>query len=303
MTIRSQIALLLAGVVYLLPQPASASMESCTQAHAAGQRAENAGHLKEALASFQECASDSECPLPIRNECTSLYTKVEGRLPTVVFSVVDHLGNDVTDVRVLSGDATIASSLDGRPLSVDPGKHDFRFELPNGETLTKSVVVRQGEKDRIVNLTLPRQEFAAAESGAASTEPSASAPDASDKHFKMPLGSWIAYGVGAAALVSWGTFGLVGRAKEQDLVDCSPNCTASRRDDYDTMKRDYLIADISLGVAAAGIVTGTVLLLTTGRRSRTADDATTASAPSRPLSVSPVALGRSGGGLLLEGRY
>lgn len=303
MTIRSHVALLFAAAVYLLPTPASASMESCTQAHAAGQRAENAGHLKEALSSFQECASDSECPLPIRNECTSLYTKVEGRLPTVVFSVIDHLGNDVTEVRVLSGDETIASSLDGRPLAVDPGKHEFRFELPNGETLTKPVVVRQGEKDRIVNLTLPRREFAAAESGAASADPAAPLPEATDKHFKMPLGSWIAYGVGVAALASWGSFGLIGRGKEQDLVDCSPNCGAARHDDYDTMKRDYLIADISLGVGAAAIVAGTVVLLTMGRRSRTAEDATAARTQGKPLSVAPVALGRAGGGLLLKAQY
>src|SRR4051794_10050451 len=105
MTIRSclrVLALLLAAGVLGLAQPVSANTESCTRAHAAGQREENAGHLKEALASFQECASDSECPLPIRNECTQLYTTVEGRLPTLVFSIVDGDGNDVVDVKAWS---------------------------------------------------------------------------------------------------------------------------------------------------------------------------------------------------------
>src|ERR1700754_2595254 len=108
----SGLALLIAGVVLMPAQPASANTESCTRAHAAGQREENAGHLKEALASFQECASDSECPLPIRNECTQLYTTVEGSLPTLVFSIVDAKGNDVVDVRAWSGEALIANGLD-----------------------------------------------------------------------------------------------------------------------------------------------------------------------------------------------
>ncbi len=150
MDYRSICGVLLAGLAFVLPQRASASMESCSQAHAAGQRAENAGHLKEALTSFQECASDAECPLPIRNECTSLYSKVEGRLPSLVFSVVDDKGNDVTDVRISSGETPLANGLDGRPITIDPGQHELRFELASGEVLTKSVVVRQGEKDRMV---------------------------------------------------------------------------------------------------------------------------------------------------------
>ena len=45
-------------LLFMLPLRASADTQSCTDAHASGQRAENAGHLKEALASFQDCASD-----------------------------------------------------------------------------------------------------------------------------------------------------------------------------------------------------------------------------------------------------
>jgi hypothetical protein len=300
--IKRSCQVLIAGIALLLPLQASANMESCTQAHAAGQREENAGHLKEALASFQECASDSECPLPIRNECTSLYSKVESRLPTLVFSVVDDRGNDVTDVRVSSNGASIANGLDGRPVAVNPGLHEFRFELPGGQELTKSVVVRQGEKDRIVNLTLPRNEFGTAEPARARGETPVPADERSDKRLRVPLASWISYGVGAAALASWGAFGLVGRGKEQDLVDCSPRCAATRHEDYDAMKRDYLIADISLGVAGAAVVAGTVLLFTMGRRSEARGEVA-ATAPKPALSLSPVALGRVGGGLVFGGRY
>lgn len=299
----SALALLIAGLVLTLAQPASASTESCTRAHATGQREENAGHLKEALASFQECASDSECPLPIRNECTQLYTTVEGRLPTMVFSIVDSHGNDVVDVKAWSGDTLLASGLDGRPVAVNPGLHELRFVLSSGETLSKSVVVRQGEKDRIVSLQLPRSEFASTQTADIQTATVTPPTKASDTSLKVPLGSWIAYGVGVAALGAWGTFALLGRNEEKGLEKCSPSCDSTMQGDYDAMKRDYLLADVSLGVAGAAAVAGTIILLTMGRRPKAAADGMAAGAAKRSVALSPVALGRVGWGLTLAGRY
>lgn len=303
MTSRSRwsvLALSVLGVALALPLRASADAESCTQAHATGQREENAGHLKDALLSFRACASDAQCPLPIRNECTNLYTTVEGRLPTLVFSVVDEGGNDVNDVRVSSADALIVSGLDGRPIAVNPGLHEFRFELPGGQTLTKSVVVRQGEKDRIVALKLPRSDFGAAPVSAGGE--AAAESSQSGRRYTVPLASWVAFGVGGAALVSWGTFALLGRNQEKELVDCSPSCQPERRDDYDAMKRNYLIADVSLGVAAAAAIAGTVMVFTMGKR-KPEGERLAGFGPKRALSLAPTALGRVGGGLVLQGRY
>lgn len=306
MTIRScwrRLLLLTVAVTIMHPQRAAADAESCTQAHATGQREENAGQLKEALASFRTCASDAECPLPIRNECTSLYSTVEGRLPTVVFSVVDAVGNDVTDVRVSSADVQIASGLDGRPVAINPGLHELRFVLPGGEVLTKSIVVRQAEKDRIVSLTLPRSEFGSTAPAQVRTEPVTTQPVEPSGRFTVPVASWVSFGVGAAALGAWGTFGLLGRSEEKGLVECSPSCASTRRADYDAMKRNYLIADISLGVAAAAITAGTVILLTMGRRSTPAADRAATGTTKRSLSLAPVTVGRVGAGLIVEGRY
>lgn len=296
--------------VLTLSQSASASTESCTRAHAAGQREENAGHLKEALASFQTCASDAECPLPIRNECTQLYTTVEGRLPTLVFSVIDGNGNDVVDVQTWSGDTLLVSGLDGRPVAVNPGLHALRFELPTGEVLTKSIVVRQGEKDRILSLKLPRGDLGSTqpsdvhiERAAPSLTTKTTTAAAPDMRLTVPLGSWIAYGVGVAALGAWGTFALLGRSEESNLDKCSPNCASTMQRDYDAMKRNYLIADVSLGVAGAAAIAGTVVLLTMGRRPKDPVDRVGTATKKRSVSLSPVALGRVGWGLTLAGRY
>lgn len=303
------LGLCVAAFVLTLAQSAAASTESCTRAHAAGQREENAGHLKEALASFQACASDAECPLPIRNECTQLYTTVEGRLPTLVFSVIDGNGNDVVDVQTWSGDTLLVSGLDGRPVAVNPGLHALRFELPTGEVLTKSIVVRQGEKDRILSLKLPRGDLGSTQLSddihieRAAPSLTTKATTTPDRRLTVPLGSWIAYGVGVAALGAWGTFAVLGRGEENTLDKCSPNCASSMQSDYDAMKRNYLIADVSLGVAGAAAIAGTVVLLTMGRRPKDPVDRVAPATKKRSVSLSPVALGRVGWGLSFAGRY
>jgi hypothetical protein len=69
------------------------------------------------------------------------------------------------------------------------------------------------------------------------------------------------------------------------------------------MKRDYLIADLSLAVAAGAAITGTILLLTMGRKPDAGSDRGARASAQRRLSVSPAVLGRSGALLSLQGRY
>jgi hypothetical protein len=63
---------------------------------------------------------------------------------------------------------------------------------------------------------------------------------------RVPTASWILGGVSILGLVGFTGFGLTGKSAE----GCVPSCTRSQVDDF---RRDYLFADLSLGVA---IVTG-----------------------------------------------
>jgi hypothetical protein len=81
----------------------------------------------------------------------------------------------------------------------------------------------------------------------------------------LPAGFWVATGFGAAALLSAGVFGWLGYQQQSKIDDCSPSCGASRRDDFDGMRRDYFVADISLGVAAASAGVATWLFFSNGR--------------------------------------
>jgi hypothetical protein len=64
----------------------------------------------------------------------------------------------------------------------------------------------------------------------------------------------VSAGVAAGALGGFTYFALSGRALENELTRCKPNCD---RADIDRMRSRYLIADVSLGVALVSVGVGT----------------------------------------------
>jgi hypothetical protein len=266
------------GVLLSAPRTARADVASCTQLHASAQREAKDGRPKRASELFASCGATEGCPEKIRAECVELYEQVEKTVPTVVFTVTDEQGRDITNVQVYSTDTLVAQALDGRPVSLDPGKHRFRFVLPWGEVLSSDVLIREGEKNRVVGVQV--KDRAAASPKPADAEPVApvvpapAAPPLTTPRVverALPVGFWVASGIGAAALTSWGIFGLLGRSNQSAVDECTPNCGLSERDDYDNMKSNYLIADVSLGVAAlsAGVATWLFLSADGGEASST----------------------------------
>ncbi|HYP99403.1 MAG TPA: hypothetical protein VER96_12100 [Polyangiaceae bacterium] len=233
-----------------IPSVANADVAACVQAHASGQREAKAGRLKAASDLFAACVSEHGCPDAIRAECAEFRKSTQRDLPTLIFAAIDAQGGDLIQVRVSADDRVLTEKLDGRPIALDPGQHHFKFELASGEILESEVLVREGEKNRIVSVHAKAAPKAAEETPAPSNEAAAG-------QHRLPTGFWVASGVGAAALVSFGAFALAGHGKQSTLDDCAPNCSPSNHADYDAMKRDYLIADISLGVAvaSAGVAT------------------------------------------------
>ncbi|MEI9941052.1 MAG: hypothetical protein WDO69_27865 [Pseudomonadota bacterium] len=264
-----------------LPRVALADVTACVQSHASGQREAKAGRLKAASELFASCVSEEGCPDAIRSECAEFRKDTERNLPTVIFAALDERGGDLIQVRVYADEQALTETLDGRPIAVDPGEHHFMFELASGQVLQSDVVIREGEKNRIVSLRLP--------------PPPKS--EVNETQRKLPPSFWVASGVGAAALASWGAFAVIGHGKQSALAECSPTCSPSSRADYDAMRRDYLIADISLGVAVASAGVATWLFLSSDGSS-SADRHAASSAGSR-LSVLPLVSTR-GAGLVLN---
>ncbi len=214
--------------------------EACIQAHEAAQKAMHAGRLQEARKDFIRCAQEG-CPAVLRSDCSTNLQDIEASIPTVVVRARNGDGADLLDASLYVDGKQLASSLDGRAIEIDPGKHSFRCVDKQGHSSEKPFVVLEGRKNQLVELVLG--------------EPS-SAPSESSRP------PYLAYGLGALGIVALGSFtyfGLTGKAKERDLDACAPLC---ERSDYRAMKRDYIVADTSLGIGVVLLVVSTYLFAT-----------------------------------------
>lgn len=99
------------------------------------------------------CASPS-CPEDVRNECASRIAEVSAQLPTLVFEAKDREGNDRVAVTVTMDGAPLVDRLDGSALPIDPGEHDFVFSAEGAPSVTKHVLVREGDKTRHESVVL-----------------------------------------------------------------------------------------------------------------------------------------------------
>lgn len=294
-SLRSLLALSSLVLCSAASSAAHADTKSCVQAHSSAQREAKAGRLKEAAQLYTTCGSDATCPEQLRTECTELLETVRRGVPSVIFSVVDKNGSDTSAVKVYAGDELLADGLDGRALELDPGKYHLRFVLSDGTELASDVVVREAEKNRLVQVRAEPEAKPAAVAPA--PQSAASPPPAAETHRGPPVGAWVATGVAVAGLATFGTFALMGTKDKQDLNDCKPSCAESDRSKRDTLKTKFLVADIGLGVGAASAVVAAVLFITGSSHDESRDTA------KRGLRRIDVASTPHGAALVLDGSF
>jgi hypothetical protein len=80
-----------------------------------------------------------------------------------------------------------------------------------------------------------------------------------------PLGTWITWGVGVASLGVFAAFGAMALSASSKLDACAPSCPESVRADAANGERDSIIANVALGIGAAGLVAGAVIWIATPR--------------------------------------
>lgn len=289
-------ALSISGAAY-------ADAKSCVTTHATGQREARAGHLRLATQLFTQCGSDESCPSQLRQECAEFLQSVQQTVPTVIFSVLDEKGGDISAVKVFSTDELIIDGLDGRAIQIDPGKHRLRFLLPWGAVLSSDVLIREGEKNRIIQVKMAGEaeagEIVAKEAKTTAAQPLPPAEGGTPSPSTVsrrspPAAAWVLVGTSLVGLGVGTTFALVGHSRKSDIDACSPNCSNDVRPTYDALKRDYLVADIgfAVGVVSAGFATW--LFVAPPTRKSSADTV----AQSTVRSLRPVAVAWPGGGAL-----
>jgi hypothetical protein len=149
---RSLVAFTAAWV--LVAQVARAdSKTECIASADQAQQARDDGKYRAARDGFLSC-SRAVCPKVVAGSCTKWAREMAEGIPTIVLSAKDAAGTDIGDARVTFDGALLATTLDGKPLEVDPGSHKLRFEHEGSEPVEQTVVIKAGEKLRAVNVVL-----------------------------------------------------------------------------------------------------------------------------------------------------
>lgn len=223
--------------------------QACVDAHAEGQRLVLDGKLVEGGARLGSCAREA-CPGPVRAECEHLKRDVDAAAPSVVLRVrLD--GDDASLARVELDGRPLGAKLDGRAIVLDPGEHMLRVEIEGAEAVERRFVVVAGEKHRAIVVDLTRRPPTTPTTPTTTTTSVATdAPPHARASFverPVPTATWALGAVGLGALGSFAYFAALGRVEQARLeAGCAPACTSSA---LSPMRRDYWIADVSLGVS------------------------------------------------------
>jgi hypothetical protein len=127
--------------------------QACIAAAEQGQSQRDDGHYRAARASFLACAQDT-CPKVVLQSCTKWLRELDEGAPTIVLAAKDEHGDDLTDVRVTFDGAPFTSQLDGKPAEADAGEHVLHFERDGSTPVDVKLLLRAGEKARLVSVTL-----------------------------------------------------------------------------------------------------------------------------------------------------
>lgn len=252
-------AVALALVATATPAQADARAE-CVTASEKAQQARNAGRLSEARGQLVICGR-SECPKLIQSDCTNWMSEVIAILPTVIPSAKDRKGRDLIDVKVLLDGKVVSETLDGKPFPVDPGVHVFKFETKGAPPVDEKIVVKQGEKNRIVTVTFAIGEDpdqgGAKKPGAIDAGRDGDRRDDDGRRSSPPIAAFIVGGLGLAALGTALYINLDANADARKLRDeCAPKCDPA---DVDDVEQRRIVAGVTAAAGGALLIAGIVL--------------------------------------------
>lgn len=236
------------SLVVVLSMSASAvaapEKAACLAAHESAQKLRSENKLRAAREKLLVCAVDA-CPSLVKVDCTKWLPEVDRDLPSVIVRATDEKGADVVDVKVELDGAVVATSLDGKPVTVDPGAHNLELTHAGSPRIKRQIVVAAGEKNRVIEV-----EFESPDVAEKPEEPKKTGTD--------PL-PWILTGVGAVGIVGFAVLGITTRARISELRgSCAPTCDPSEES---SLRTRLILADVSLGIGLVSLGAATYLFL------------------------------------------
>jgi hypothetical protein len=207
------------------------------------------------------CAATT-CPADIKKECLARVDEVNAQIPTIVFSVKDAKGADLSAVKVKMDGEVLAERIQGTALSIDPGEHTFTFEMAGQAPVTKKLVIVQGQKDRREVISFGSGASDGPVEGAPSTPP-AGVDDGGGMGTQKIL-AIVAGGIGVVGLGVGTAFGIMALSKKSDAQNACPNNCATQDgvNKWSDAASTGNISTIGLIVGGVGIAGGAVLWFT-----------------------------------------
>jgi hypothetical protein len=274
----------------------------CAEAANLGQELRDQGRYREAQDLLTTCSA-STCPRLVQESCVRWLGDLRAAMPQVVIGAQDANGRDLTDVNVFIDGAPLGRALDGSARSADPGPHTLRFEAPNRAPIEERIVLRSGEKNRVIVLKFPPVARLGNERSALPLAASASPeltglsrPRAAGLGGQRILG--IAAGAvgiaGVAAASVFGVLALSASSAQKNECATSADCNnhAQALSDHMNATTDANIATVGF-IAGGALIVGGLLLLVTARRP---------SERSAGFVVTP-SVGPGGGWITLQARF
>jgi hypothetical protein len=248
------------------------------------------GKLRGAHEKLLVCARDV-CPPLVKHDCEQWLAEVDKSLPTVVISARDGQGHDAGDVRVLVDGEAFLDKLDGSAAAIDPGEHRVQFQHGSDPVILQTIIVREGEKNRLVSV-----QFGAPRSTAPLPVPilTPTTPVAEARSPAVPILGYSLLGAGIVALGLAGYFEIAQLNNYSGLKNtCSPS-DSCKQSDVDAIANQRIHAGVFLGAGLAAAGAGIVLLVTRASHGPTRG---AAAAPNVSFGVLPT---RTGGAASLR---
>lgn len=253
---RRGLALTLAILAMAMPVAAGAAGPSakCAESAERAQSLWKRGKLLDAHVALRECLKPS-CPRIVRDDCTNWEPQLEAAVPTVVVAAKNDADEDLTDVVITLDGKRLEGTATGLASPVDPGSHVFRFERAGAAPIERTVVVREGEKRRLVEARFVEKKPATVASPPSTS--TSSAPAVAPSSSGPPTLTWILGGAGIAALGGFAILGLTGLDSYNALhAQCGTTRTCSGSE-IQSNRTQLWIADV-LGVVGVVAVTAAV---------------------------------------------
>ncbi len=224
---------------------ASGSTAACIENNESAQDLERQGKMIDARTAALACSQN--CPTPIAQDCTQVAQRITEKTPTVAFGAKRGT-SDLADVEVELDGKPLLSRLDGASIPIDPGARRVTFRTAGSEPITVDVVIKVGEKNRLVSVDFPVTGRADAMPKPAEAAPAG--PRVDDAASAPPALFWVLAGASVASFATAGVLGGLTLSERGALDPCIQTKTCLQAD-VTSVETKALVTDVMLGVGGA----------------------------------------------------